>query len=191
LTDPNSWPFPLRADAFKAEREAYQKAVDDALAEDKEGTIKPETVARVRNTVAALYRKVDATIPTTQQPDHLQAMNYLKGLAGLSRMLEKPNLEGVLAELEKIQNTTIGNLVAFMHAYNLRFDPATTPKQRSVYQELYPLLAAARDKMMGKPGDAITNNTPPPPPPVDNPTALFQGIDASHLNPPPPPPGKP
>jgi hypothetical protein len=190
LTDPNSWPFPRRSDAFKAEREAYQKAVDDALAEDREGTIKPETVARVRNAVAALYQKVEATIPKTQQPDHLQATNYLKGLAGLSKMLEKPNVEGVLAELEKIQTTTIGNLVAFMHAYNLRFDPATTPKQRSVYQELYPMLADARDKMIGKPSDPVANNAPPPP--VENPTALFHGMDPTHLNPPPPPtPAKP
>ena len=48
-------------------------------------------------------------------------MNYLKGLAGLSRMLERPNVEAVLSELEKIENTTVGNLVAFMHSYNLRF----------------------------------------------------------------------
>jgi hypothetical protein len=32
LTEPKSWPTPLRADAFTPEREAYQKAVDDALA---------------------------------------------------------------------------------------------------------------------------------------------------------------
>ena len=115
MTDPKNWPLPLRSDAFKPEREAYQKAVDDALAEDKDGSLKPETVARVRNAVAALYQKVNDTIPKTQQPDHLQAMNYLKGLAGLSRMLERPNVEAVLAELEKVQNTTVGNL-AGLHA---------------------------------------------------------------------------
>ena len=37
LTDQKSWPLPLPRDAFKAEREAYQKAVDDALDEDKDG----------------------------------------------------------------------------------------------------------------------------------------------------------
>jgi hypothetical protein len=105
-------------------------------------------------------------------------------------MLERPNVEGVLAELEKVQTTTIGNVVAFMHSYNLRFDPATTPKQRSVYQELYPMLAEARDKMLGKPGNPVAANTPPPP--VENPTALFQGMDPNHLNPPPrPDPAKP
>ena len=189
LTDPKSWPQPLLSDTFKAEREAYQKAVDDALAEDKEGgTLKPETVARVRNSVAALYRKVEATIPKTQQPDHLQAMNYLKGLAGLSRMLERSNVESVLGQLEKIENTTVDNLVAFMHTYNLRFAPATTPKQRGVYRDLYPIMAMDRDKVVGKP---VENAEPTPVTPVDNPTALFYGVDPRHLNPKPPAPPAP
>ncbi len=180
LTDPKSWPAPLRSEEFKAEREAYQKAVDDALAEDKDGgTLKPETVARVRNAVSQLYTKVDQTIPKTQQPDHLQAMNYLKGLAGLSRMLERSNVDAVLAELEKIQNTTVGNLVAFMHAYNLRFDAAKTPKQVAVYRDLYPTMRAERDKILGKPTD--TNNDVSSAPPIDNPTAVFHGFDPNHL----------
>ncbi len=181
LTDPKSWPLPLRAEAFRPEREEYQKAVDDALAEDKEGgSLKPETIARVRNAVARLYQKVGETIPKTQQPDHLQAMNYLKGLAGLSRMLERPNVESVLAELEKIESTTFGNLIAFMHAYNLRFAPATTPKQLAAYRELYPIAVAQRDKVLGKPTEAEAEPTPRP---VDNPTAVFYGFDPNHLHP--------
>jgi hypothetical protein len=194
LTDPKSWPAPLMADAFKPEREAYRKAVDDALAEDKDGgTVKPETVARVRDAVARLYAKVDETIPKTKQPDHLQAINYLKGLAGLSRMLEKTNVDAVLAELEKIENTTIGNLVAFMHSYNLRFGAATKPKQVNAYRDLYPIMVAARDKVVGKPSELngeVANGAP-----VRNPTEVFHGFDPNHLNPKPnattPPPPAP
>jgi hypothetical protein len=187
LTDPKSWPTPLLADTFTPEREAYQKAVDDALAEYKDGgTLKPETVARVRNAVANLYKKVEETIPKTQQPDHLQAMNYLKGLAGLSRMLDRPNVDAVLAELEKFENTTIGNLVSFMHSYNLRFAPATTPKQKAVYRELYPLMVSTRDKVVGQSVET-TDETPTPPKPIDNPTAAFYGLDPNHLNPRPVP----
>jgi len=188
MTDPKNWPLPLRSDTFQAEREAYQKAVDDALAEDKDGSIKPETIARVRSTVARLYQKVGDTIPKSQTAEYTQSMNYLKGLAGMSRMLERPNVEAVLAELEKVQTTTVGNLVAFMHAYNLRFAPATTPKQRAIYRDLLPSMVESRDKILGKLGDANANNTPPRP--VENPTALFHGLDATHLNP-PANPGKP
>jgi hypothetical protein len=190
LTETKNWPAVLRSEAFTPEREAYQKAVDDALAEDKDGgTLKPETVARVREAVSQLYAKVDQTIPKTQQPDHLQAVNYLKGLAGLSKMLERSNVDTILAELEKLENTTVGNLVAFMHTYNLRFDVAKTPKQIAVYRNLYPTLIGERDKILGKPGDA--NGEVATKAPVDNPTAFFQGIDPSHLNPKPPAPNVP
>ena len=185
LTDPKSWPLSLRSDAFTPEREAYQKAIDDALAEDKDGgTLKPETIVKVRNAVAALARKVEATIPKTQQPDHLQATNYVKGLAGLSRMLERPNVEAVIAQLEKIENTTLGNLVAFMHTYNLRFAPATTPKQVAAYRELYPTMLGQRDKILGKPTDANGEETQSPA--VENPTAMFHGLNPNHLYPKPP-----
>jgi hypothetical protein len=189
MTDPNSWPLPLRAEAFKFEREAYQKAVDDALAEDKDGgSLKPETISRVRNAVADLYSKVEETIPKTQQPDHLQAINYLKGLAGLSKMLEKPNVEAVLSELEKVEKTTVGHLLAFMHSYNLRFGAATTPKQKAVYRQLYPIMVSQRDKVIGKPGE---DPEPPSPAPIENPTAVFYGLDATHLNPKPAKPANP
>lgn len=188
LTDNEDWPLPLRSDAFKPEREAYQQAVDEALKEDTDGSLKPETIAKVRDAVARLYRKVANTIPKTKQPDHNQAINYLKGLAGLSKMLEKPNVEKVLAELEKVKTTSVGNLVGFMHAYNLRFAPATTAKQRAVYHDLYPLMTASRDKLVGQPGDnnkgPVADNTPPPPAPDNgkSPTDIFKGFDESHLN---------
>lgn len=184
LTDDASWPAPLRSDTFKPEREAYKKAVDDALAEDESGSLKPETIAKVRDAVARLYRKVADTIPKTQQPDHLQATNYLKGLAGLSKTLEKPNVEKLIAELEKVKTTSVGNLIGFMHAYNLRFAAAETPKQRAVYETLYGKLAGARSSVMGQPGDAnrapIAENVPPAPP--QDPTAIFHGFQDTHLN---------
>ena len=192
LTDPEDWPLPLRSDLFKPEREGYQKAVDDALAEDKDGgSLKPETIAKVRDAVARIYRKVGDNIPKTKQPDHNQATQYLKGLAGLSKMLEKPNVEKLLSDLEKVKTTSVGNLIGFMHAYNLRFAPATTPKQRAVYNSLYPLMTASRDKLVGQ-GQAAdnanqpvaANSNPPPdaPKPADHPTAIFHGFKDTHLN---------
>ena len=187
LTDNSKWPLPLRSDVFKADREAYQKAVDEALEEDKDGgSLKPETIAKVRNSVARFYQKVQDTIPKTKQPDHNQATMYLKGLAGLSKQLEKPNFEKLLSELEKVKTTSVGNLIGFMHAYNLRFSPATTPKQRAVYHDLYPLMIASRDKIIGAPGDNATARAnpadAPPPAPIENPTEVFHGFKDTHLN---------
>ncbi len=191
LTDDKSWPDALRDPKLDAERQAYSKAVADALEEDKNGDLSAATVAKVRQAVADLYRRVGETIPVTRQPDHLQAMNYLKGLAGFSRMLERPNVDKVIAELEKIETTSVGNLIAFMHSYNLRFGAATTAPQKAAYAQLYPIMAGTREKLLGKPGEGTNNANAPATPAAPaagavtpaSPTELFHGIDPQHLHP--------
>ncbi len=192
LTDEKAWPLVLRGHDFDVERKAYIKAVDEALAQDKEGDLTADTIAKVRGAVAALAKRVAEVIPSTRQPDHLQATGYVKGLAGFSKMLEKANVEAILADLEKVEDTTAGNLIAFMHTYNLRFGPATTPDQRRAYGQLYGVMRATRDKLLGRPGEQpIARGTGDPE--AVPPGQIFQGIDDKHLHaaPNPPPPGSP
>ncbi len=118
----------------------------------------------------------------TQQPDHLQAIELFEGgLAGLSRMLERLNVESVLSELEKIENTTVGNLVAFMHAYNLRFTRRGHDAQAdsAAYRELYPILAGEPHQDFGQAGARTRQRllSQAQPQPIDNPTAIFYGLD--------------
>src|SRR5207248_7865335 len=49
--------------------------------------------------------------------------------------------EKVIAELEDYQGTTLGDLLGFMQAFNLRFAPANSYQQRQIYLRLYPMLA--------------------------------------------------
>ena len=46
-----------------------------------------------------------------------------------------------------VKTTTLGNLIAFMHVYNLRFGAATNPHQKFIYDQLYPLLDDVRDRI--------------------------------------------
>jgi hypothetical protein len=46
-----------------------------------------------------------------------------------------------LAELEDYQGTTLGDLLSFMQAFNLRFGEAKSYRQRLIYQHIYPMLA--------------------------------------------------
>ena len=46
-----------------------------------------------------------------------------------------------------VKTTTLGNLIAFMHVYNLRFGAATTPHQKLIYDQLYPMLDDVRDRI--------------------------------------------
>ena len=184
LTDEKAWPLVLKDHAFDAERKAYIKAVDDALAQDKDGDLSSESIAKVRGAIAALNKRVAEVIPRDRQPDHLTATNYIRGLAGFSKMLEKANVDEVLGQLEKVENTTAGHLIAFMHTYNLRFAPSSTPSQRDAYRQLYAILAGTRNKLLGRPGEeppaGARGDVPP--------TQIFQGIDDKHLHPTPPPP---
>ena len=41
-------------------------------------------------------------------------------MAGLTKMLYSPKVEEILAELEDYQGTTLGELLSFMQAFNLR-----------------------------------------------------------------------
>lgn len=142
-----SWPPALRGQAFAPGREAYRKAIATALKEDEEGVISPETLRNVRQSVAKLRAQAQNTFAKGSD-ESIQAENYLRTLMGMSRMLDNPDVEQVLAELEKIDNTTVGQLLGFMHTFNLRFGPATTPRQEALYTELYPILVDQRDKLL-------------------------------------------
>jgi len=170
-----AWPNALLDDAFTPEREAWHQAVADALKEDEDGRISPKTLKRVRDAAGRLRAKLEASPP--QDPmERGEARNYVKTLLGLSRMLENPRVEKAIAALEKHPKTTLGNLFGFMHAYNLRFGPATTPEQREIYSDLYPKMASHRDRIYKDSGI-----DPAPPRRNGHPTDFFQGMHLDHL----------
>ena len=110
-------------------------------------------------------------------------------------MLEKPAIDKALGELEKIKDTSVGSLMGFMHAYNLRFAPATTERQRAAYVSLYPMMAALRDQVVPKPDPnaqapapaQARNNAGPRRPP----TNFYQGMNYDQLQGNTPPPRRP
>ena len=107
-----------------------------------------------------------------------EAANYIKALVAMSRMLQKPDVDKILAELDKVKETSLGSLLAFMHAYNLRFAPAKNAAQSAVYASLYPAMAAARDRILASlkdPGAAGTPAAGPRRPPRNQ---SLLGIDA-------------
>jgi hypothetical protein len=77
-------------------------------------------------------------------------------MAGLIKMLDSSKIEKVLAELEEYQGTTLSDLLAFMQAFNLRFSPANSYRQRQIYQKLYPMLAEQANGTLGSLSGGIT-----------------------------------
>lgn len=165
LSAEEGWPPLLATETFQPEREAYRTAIDGVLKRIDEGELTPEDIRPVEAALRGLRTKLlrgqaqAAAQPQAQPPAGRpndatgqavafgEAQDYLNTLAGMTRMLRRPDFEKVLAELEKIDETTMGDMFAFMHTFNLRFGPAETPRQRQIYAELYPRLATLRDQM--------------------------------------------
>ena len=89
-------------------------------------------------------------MPLEDKAENQEALKFVKTVSALARMLEKPEIEQVLEELKKIEKTSIGHLLGFMHTFNLRFAPATSARQRQVYNELFPILDQTRDPDHGR-----------------------------------------
>lgn len=178
---------------FAPERAALKELVGKVRAEiDSKGQASAETLANCRVTINALKAKVDSLLPQGA-PNRLEADNYLKALYGLSKMLETPSVDQFLTGLNKLDSTTIGHLIDFMHTFNLRFGAAKTPVQEQTYDQLYPLLVAVRDQAKVPSANPYTTSSGPQDP--KKVSAYFSGMqfDPKHgvVPPPPPPPGQP
>jgi hypothetical protein len=141
------WPTVLADERFAAERKAFEEIVDQAEREDEEGDISPETLKRAHELVRGLRAKLVAS-PLEGTAANQEATRFLKTVGGLVRMLERPDTSAAFNQLRTIKSTSLGNLIAFMEVYNLRFGAATTPGQRLIYRQLFPVLDDLRDRVV-------------------------------------------
>ena len=140
MTMDGQWPLALSVEAFRPDREALRLAVQKALKEDEQGDLEPATIDAVQVAIDKLRLKFEKLVPQDQL-DYIPARNALKAMAGLTKMLYSPKIEKILAELEDYQGTTLGDLLGFMQAFNLRFATSNSYRQRQIYLKLYPMLA--------------------------------------------------
>ena len=143
----SKWPSALNNDRFASDKKTFEEIVDKVRAEDEEGDISAETLTRAKNLVTSLRAKIEAT-PFDNLALSQEASKFIKTLAGLVRMLEKPDTREAFDQLRMVKTSSLGNLLAFMHIYNLRFGAATTPRQRIIYEQLFPLLDEVRDRVV-------------------------------------------
>jgi hypothetical protein len=146
----SEWPSALLQPRFSDERADFEKLVDEIRKEDLEkDQISHGSLIKLREVLTRLKVELAAT-PLQDSAENQEALKFIKTVTALTRMLEKPDIATVLAELEKIETSSLGNLLAFMHTFNLRFGPATTPRQRQVYADLYPVLDQTRDRILAE-----------------------------------------
>ena len=138
-----------------------------------EGDLSPRILREARGFVDDLRAKLAAQ--PLKDPDHQkEAQRFLTACTSLLNLLEMPNIRPALLELKKVQDTTIGNLLGFMSAFNLRFGPATSPSQRQVYSQLFQILNQTRDRILA---EAKLETTAPAAADTKSAIDFFQKVD--------------
>jgi hypothetical protein len=173
-------PPSLKAPAFEPERAAMRALAQELRKQGENGgELQAGTIQKAQDVLRRARAKVEATYrPNTRERN--EAENFIKALYGLLKILQTPDTNVLLAGVEKRPDTTLGDLLAFMKAYNLRFGVAQTARQRAVYNELYPRLAQLRDQV-GASGLSASVPPPPPPGPDSRPANFFAGMQFPHL----------
>ena len=164
-------------EAFAPDRQKIQAIADEIRKEGRElGSPKPETIQKAKDQLMATKAKVEASFPQSSQ-DRRDALKYVKALYGLASMLETPAINVLLAGVEKRPEATVGDLLGFMTAYNLRFGASDTPPQRQIYLTLYPMLKKLRDEVATGAGSApaISSDSV-----ASAPGEVFDGLDFNH-----------
>ena len=132
-------PAVLLKPEYEANRTARVKAVGQEVRNQIEegGSPNPETVAKASTLINALEAQVDKTLARNSR-ERVEAEKYLKSLHGLLDMLLTPAINVLLAGVENRPEATLGDLLTFMNAFNLRFGATSTPRQRQIYEAALP-----------------------------------------------------
>lgn len=184
-------PALLQGPEFDADRKALRAVAQKLRAQaEAEQPVDPALVKEAQAMIKAIDAKIVANPGDKYKrfsPPYDAARNYLKGIYGLISMLETPAINVLLAGVEKRPDTTLGDLLAFMQSFNLRFGPASTPQQRAIYSQIFPALDGIRDEINASGIQPAGPGRPSGVPPAE----FFSGMEYQHMdarrNPPPTP----
>jgi hypothetical protein len=185
-----NWPAVFEEARFVPDKKAFDDVIARARREDEAGDISPKTLQEAKDLIKDLRAKLEAQ-PLKDPDDNREAWRFIKSYTILVGLLDKPDIRQALSELRKVKNTNIGNLLGFMHAFNLRFGPATTLREKQAYHQLYGVMDQTRDQILAeaKLDETATARAKP-----THLSDFFQGMDEKRLKeraPQPPPPQNP
>lgn len=177
LLNPNNWPDQLKIPAFDGARAKLRAAANQVRAEDDAGEIKPESYTALTNALKDFRDVVYERYPNNSRERNI-VNPYLKGLAGLTRMLDQPRIRELIKNVDETETRSVSDLLNFMLAFSLRFGPAQTPRERAVYLQLYPAIDKLRDAVAKPETDMPIANAAGS---TSNVTDFFGRMDDKHL----------
>ena len=149
LRGASKWPKGFNSPRFADEKRIYNELVTRIRNEDLEGDVSPKAIREAKELIKSLSSKIDDQ-PLADEDEQAAAKKFINASTALVGLLEKPDIRPALAELRKVKDTSLGNLLGFMHAFNLRFDAAKTLKEKQAYQQLYQILDGTRDQILSQ-----------------------------------------
>jgi hypothetical protein len=167
------WPEVFEEERFANDKKTFDALVARMRKEASEGEIPAKTLREAKGFVNALSAKLEAQ-PLKDPDDQKEALKFTTACTFLLGLLEKPDISPALLELRKVQDTMVGNLLGFMHVYNLRFGAATTNKEREAYHRLFGILDQTRDEILA---EAKLDSAPTAPANPSHATDFFQSMN--------------
>lgn len=134
---------PPFADDFAKLKEIGTKLTQQNAEEDAQ--IDPKTIDEAVAVIHTMQAKVRETLPQGTR-DRTASDLFLRASLGFLKMLRTPAINVLLADVDKQPSTTVGHLLGFMKAFNLRFGAARDARQRMAYDRLFPILVRLRDE---------------------------------------------
>lgn len=150
LLDENGWPIGLRGPEMASERKAYASAIDLALDQIARSRLELGPVRNAEAALAALREQNNRNYSQADQLSYAEGGEQLKRVEAAVRVLRTAVGAQALSEIDRYAGATIADLVTFMHSYNLRFAPATTPEERELYRSLYQALIEQTSASLGE-----------------------------------------
>jgi hypothetical protein len=144
------WPKALEGEQFTDAKKTFDEVRAQIRKEANEsGEVSDRTLRTAEEHVNALLAKVTAQ-PLPDSLDQQEAVNFVTTCSHLLNLMKKPDIQPAMIALKKVQDTTVGNLLGFMHAFNLRFGRATTLKEKQAYSRLFEVLDQTRDQILAE-----------------------------------------
>lgn len=165
MRDAIKWPEVFEGERFANDRKLFDEHRAQIRKEAQEGEVSPKTLRAAEEHVNDMLARVNAQ-PLPDPLDQQAALKFLTTCTHLLNLMKKPDIQPAMIALRQVKDTTVGNLLGFMHAFNLRFGRAMTLKQRQAYSQLFETLDQTRDQILAEvkgDGGAVARTNPAPP----------------------------
>lgn len=144
------WPVAFTAEAFADERMAYEESAANVKASILKGKFEPKEMKALDNSLESLLAEVNRTYAGEKNGFLSKGKEFHAELKDATKLFNggvADYAKELLAETEKHDARTVGELVAFMLKYRLFFAPANSPKSIELYSRLYSSLKDQSEKL--------------------------------------------